>query len=99
MLDIEEKANITAADSLEGIKAKLDIIDRTGDLMMKWADRADDYKIKHGGLDAGFDKALRADIAKARVENVVPKEAPKPLTSGKLAPGSYNWTPDGLRPQ
>jgi hypothetical protein len=73
MLDIEEKANITSADSLDGVKAKLDIIDKTGDLMMGWADLADDYKIKHGRLDAGFDKALRADIAKGRVPKVVPQ--------------------------
>jgi hypothetical protein len=72
MLDIEEKANVTPEDSLEGIKAKLDLVDKTGDLMMKWADKADSYKLKHGRLDAGFDKELRADIAKARVQNAVP---------------------------
>jgi len=77
MLDIEEKANITPEDSLAGIKAKLNLLDKTGDLMMKWADKADDYKIKHGRLDAGFNKELRADIAKARVPNAVPKGEPK----------------------
>ena len=47
MLDIEEKANITANDSLAGIKAKLGLPERPGKLMMKWADMADEYKLKH----------------------------------------------------
>ena len=76
MLDIEEKANITPEDSLEGIKAKLNILDRTGDLFIKWANRADQYKLDHGSLDAKFEKAMRDDIAKARVENVVPRPVP-----------------------
>src|SRR5258708_6036735 len=56
MLDIEEKANITPQDTLEGVKAKLDIIQPTGDPMMRWADKADDYKNKHRKLDAGVCK-------------------------------------------
>jgi hypothetical protein len=72
MLDLEEKANITPEDSLEGIKAKLNLLDHAGDLMMKWGDKADDYIKDHGKLDAGFDKALRADIAQARIPNIVP---------------------------
>lgn len=75
MLDIEEKANITPVDSIEGIKAKLDLIDKMGDIMKKSADMADDYKIKHGSLDAGFEKQLRGEIAKARIPNVVPQKA------------------------
>jgi hypothetical protein len=73
MLDIEEKANITPEDSLAGIKAKIDLLDKTGDMMIKWANKADDYKLRHGRLDAGFDKELRTDIARARVQDVVPK--------------------------
>jgi hypothetical protein len=69
MLDIEEKANITPEDSLEGIKSKLDLIDKTGDLMMRWANKADDYKQAHGWLDAAFDKDLRGDIASWHVVN------------------------------
>jgi hypothetical protein len=87
MLDIEEKANITHEDSLAGIRAKLDLIDRTGDLMLRWADKADDYKLRHGRLDAGFDKELRAEISKARVPNAVP--------GGAVAPGRYKWSPEG----
>lgn len=73
MLDLEEKANITHADTAEGIKAKLDLIDRAGSLMMKWGDLADDYVSKHGKLDAGFDKELRREIGGARIPNVVPQ--------------------------
>jgi hypothetical protein len=84
MLDIEEKANITPGDTIEGIKAKLNLLDKTGDLMMKWADKADEYKLKHGSLDAGFDKELRAEVAKARIENVVPSAAKAPPSAPAL---------------
>jgi hypothetical protein len=67
MLDIEEKANITSSDSLEGIKSKLNLLDKAGDLMMKWGDMADDYKVQHGALDPGFNKQLRSEVAKSRL--------------------------------
>lgn len=74
MIEMEEKANITPEDSAAGINAKLNLIDTAGNLMMKWADMADDYASKHGGrLDAGFDKELRAEIGKARIPNAVPQ--------------------------
>lgn len=73
MLDLEEKANITPEDTAAGINAKLNLIDNAGNLMMKWGDMADDYVAKHGKLDPGFDKTLRAEIAKARIPDVVPK--------------------------
>ena len=41
--------------------------------MMKYGDMADDYVKDHGKLDAGFDKSLRAEIAKSRLPNVVPQ--------------------------
>ncbi len=82
MLDLEEKANITHEDSLAGIKAKLDLIDRSGDLMMRWGDKADDYLKTHGRLDSGFDKDLRSDIAHARIPNVVPAGASSGAGSG-----------------
>lgn len=72
MLDLEEKANITPEDSLAGIKAKLNLLDHAGSLMMKWGDLADDYMKTHGKLDAGFDKTLRSEIAAARIPNIVP---------------------------
>jgi hypothetical protein len=73
MLDLEEKANITPQDTAAGIKAKLNLLDKAGDLMMKWGDKADDYIKEHGKLDPGFDKALRADVAQARIPNIVPE--------------------------
>lgn len=77
MLDLEEKANITPGDTLAGIKAKLAILDKSGDMMMKWGDMADDYAKQHGRLDHGFNKAIRAEIAGSRVDNVLPvPEAP-----------------------
>jgi hypothetical protein len=75
MLDLEEKANITAEDSTDGIKAKLNLLDHAGDLMMRWGDMADDYVKDHGKLDPGFDKTLRGEIAKARIPNAVPNSA------------------------
>jgi hypothetical protein len=78
MLDLEEKANITPEDTAAGINSKLDLIDKAGDLMMKWGDMANDYEVQHGKLDAGFEKQLRKEIAGARIPNVVPKAAPEP---------------------
>jgi hypothetical protein len=72
MLDLEEKANITPEDSAAGVKAKLNLIDNAGNLMMRWGDMADDYVKEHGKLDSGFDKQLRSEISKARLPNVVP---------------------------
>jgi hypothetical protein len=75
MLDLEEKANITPNDSLAGIKAKLDLLDKSGDLMMKWGNMADDYKLAHGPLDPAFYKQLRQEIGNARIGNVLPAAA------------------------
>ena len=74
MLDIEEKANITPEDSAAGIGAKLNLLDHAGNLMMQYGDLADDYIKDHGKLDAGFDKAIRKEIAGSRIPNVVPQE-------------------------
>ncbi len=82
MLDLEEKANITPEDSAAGIKAKLDLLDRSGNLMMQWGDRADDYMKAHGKLDAGFDKALRGEIGQARIPNIVPTAGAQPAAAG-----------------
>jgi hypothetical protein len=97
MLDIEEKANITPEDSLEGVKAKLNLMDKAGDLMMKWADKADDYKLKHGRLDAGFDKDLRSDISKARLENVLPKPAAAPSAATPAGKDGWREISPGIR--
>lgn len=75
MLDLEEKANITSKDSLAGINAKLNLLDKSGDLMMKWGNMADDYKLAHGHLDENFYKQLRQSIGDARIDNVLPKPA------------------------
>ena len=72
MLDLEEKANITHEDTLAGIKSKLDLLDKSGDLMMKWGAKADDYLKTHPRLDAEFDKGLRSEIAGARIPNILP---------------------------
>jgi hypothetical protein len=73
MLDIEEKANITPDDTQAGINAKLNLLDHAGNLMMKYGDLADDYIKDHGKLDAGFDKAIRKEIAGSRLPDVVPQ--------------------------
>jgi hypothetical protein len=93
MLDLEEKANLTHEDTLAGIKAKLDLLDRSGDLMMKWGDKADDYMKTHGKLDAGFDKQLRSDIAASRIPNVVPSG-----TAKEAAPANKSSTVTNIDP-
>lgn len=86
MLDLEEKANITPEDTAAGIKAKLDLLDRSGDLMMKWGDMADDYMKGHGKLDSGFDKTLRGEIGQARIPNIVPPAAAQGANAGGAKP-------------
>jgi hypothetical protein len=103
MLDLEEKANITSKDSLAGIQAKLNVIDKAGDLMMKWANMADDYKFAHGQLGPAFYKDLREQIAGARIDSVLPPAAPKGPAVGYVHNGftfkggnpndQTNWTP------
>lgn len=73
MLDLEEKANITPNDSAAGVMAKINLLDHAGNLMMKWADRADDYLKQNGRLDPGFDKELRKEIASSRIPNAIPQ--------------------------
>jgi hypothetical protein len=97
MLDIEEKAIPSADDSLEGIKSKLNFLDKTGDLFKKWADRADEYKLLHGSLDANFEKQMRSDIAKSRLDNVLPKESSKASASKPSGPGGWQEIAPGVR--
>lgn len=99
MLDLEEKANITPQDSGPGINAKLDLIDNAGNLMMKWGDLADDYVAKHGKLDAGFDKELRSEIAKARIPNAVPQASQTAPTAVPSAASDYLKSHPELRDQ
>ena len=73
MLTIEEKANITPDDSQSGTLAKLNLLDNAGNLMLRYADIADDYIKDHGKLDSGFDKAIRKEISRSRIPNVVPQ--------------------------
>lgn len=100
MLDIEEKANITPEDSLEGVKAKLKIFDEMGNLMIRWGNKADQYKIDHGRLDAKFERDLRAEIANARIPDVVPKPKPEspPMQGARKAPDGKWYVADPSRP-
>ena len=82
MLDLEEKANITPNDTAAGINAKLNLIDKAGNLMMKWGDMADDYVKNNGKLDPGFDKSLRKEIGAARIPNAVPQEGSEKKSLG-----------------
>jgi hypothetical protein len=89
MLDIEEKANITADDTPAGIGAKLNLLDNAGNLMMKYADMADDYIKDHGKLDAGFDKQIRNEISKSRLSNVVPQANAGASTTKTIGDKTY----------
>lgn len=94
-LDIEEKANITAEDSPEGIKRKVDLLDRAGNMMMKYGDLADDYVKEHGRLDAGFSKQIRKEIAAGGMPNVLAK-GPEAQTAVPGAPPTAPQVPNGL---
>jgi hypothetical protein len=74
MLDMEEKANITPKDSLEGVMAKLNMIEQAGKQLMEWGDMADDYVAEHGALDPKFMKAFRKKVSERKFENILPKE-------------------------
>lgn len=68
MLDIEEKALPNENDSLEGLRRKLDIFGRAGDLAIKFADMADRYASGNNGrLDSRFDMAMRHEVANSRL--------------------------------
>ncbi len=67
MLAIEEKALPHASDTWAGKQLKVAILDRAGQLMIRWANKVDDYEGKYGRLDPNFDKALRNEVAQARV--------------------------------
>jgi hypothetical protein len=107
MLDIEEKANVTPNDSLAGVNAKLNMLDKAGDLMMKWGDMADDYHLAHGHLDPGFYKQLRQEIGGARIGNVLPPAAAPTLNkaadvhaaiaTGKLKSGDSFTDGNGVK--
>jgi hypothetical protein len=87
MIAIEEKSNITPDDSIEGIKAKLNLFNKMGDLAIHYGNMADDYIQKHGSLDENFDHQLREEIAKSRLSDVVPQPAqPTGTTTSGAAP-------------
>jgi hypothetical protein len=67
MLDIEEKSLPSPDDSPEGLRRKVEILDRVGNVQMQLGDAAADYKKTHGALDSGFEKEARAIIAKSRI--------------------------------
>lgn len=68
MLKVEEQALPNENDSLEGLRRKVDIFDKSGDYSIKWADDADKYAAAHGGrLDANFDMQLRHEMARTRL--------------------------------
>ena len=71
MLDVEEKANITPEDTLEGTLAKLNYFKAMGQKVNDWADKADAYEQQHGKLDAGFMKDLRKDMSSAEFPTLV----------------------------
>jgi len=89
MLDIEEKSNITPEDSIEGVKAKLNLFNKMGDLAIHYGQMADDYILKHGSIDENFDHQLREEIAKSRLPDVVPQPAQPTgaVTSGAAPTG------------
>lgn len=67
MLGIEEKALPNEMDTIEGIKAKIGILDQVGDHMIEWGNLADAYKGKNGKLDPTFYTWINDRIAKARI--------------------------------
>lgn len=98
MLDIEEKANITETDSLEGVQAKLNMLEQAGKRAMHWADMADDYKEQHGKLGPGFMKALRKDISETEFTDILPK-AKTPDAAASTGSSATGTVPPALSPQ
>ncbi len=98
MLDIEEKANITHEDSLEGVQAKLNMLEQAGKQAIGWADKADDYVNAHGRLDPSFMKELRKVIAETKFEDVIPKAGEKKAEGGLPSPASVVRTPPAAPP-
>ena len=65
MLDVEEKANITDQDSLEGIVSKLKRMQKVAGYGMKWANMADDEVKENKQLGPEFMKKIRKEISEA----------------------------------
>jgi hypothetical protein len=88
-LDLEEKANITAEDSLSGIQAKLGLMREMGKNLQRWGDLADDYKndpSHNHQIDEGFLKALRKDMAAQRFDDILPEADANSPTGMKPTP-------------
>ncbi len=98
MLDIEEKSLPSPDDSPEGLRRKIDILDRVGTVQMQLGDAAADYKKEHGALDAGFEKIARGVISTSRIYGMGAKIPPagetapaKSPVSGKTS-GGVTWS-------
>ena len=76
MLDIEEKANITANDSVPGILIKLDFIDQLGDHQIRWGNAVNDYEKKYTKIGPEFEQWLMNDVAKTKI---TPREYKEPV--------------------
>lgn len=85
MLDVEEKSNINAQDSLPGIMAKLKRMQNVAEKGMHWADLADEYVAKNKHLDPRFMTQLRKEIANTDYDEGVdvPAETPQYKPSSK----------------
>jgi len=92
-----KKANITPQDTLEGVKTKLNLLDRTGDLMMKWADLADDYKAEHGAsIPVSISSCAR--LSRGPAARAVAKEGSPPASSEAKRPAYQSAPPPGSVP-
>jgi hypothetical protein len=58
-VDVLEEVLQRWEDTLPYARYAVDVLDWQGKLSMALGDMADDYVLKHGALDAGFEKELR----------------------------------------
>lgn len=98
MLTVEEKAMPSADDTPAGIRAKINILDKVGDLMMQFAKEAAQYKKENGRLDPAFETHLHDLIAKAEIPWGTVKSSPgKATEKPKTEPGSFKYDAQGKR--
>src|SRR5258705_186710 len=58
------------------------MFEQAGKQAMKWGDMADQYKLDHKRLDAGFMMKLRKDISESRFEDLISEQPKTPDQPG-----------------
>jgi hypothetical protein len=100
-IELMEKAAQNPDNTVEANKFLTELSERAANRNMQIANMAADYKIKHGGLDAQFEKNMREWLVKnpmfteAELKNTKTiGQTPKPPVAGSASDGATATNPD-----